>query len=222
MSFASPAPDARRQFLAQLAGGALAISAVPALADAESAPSSAPAEPWLAGAAAAKHRQVFDAPRANDGWPMVYVGVYVGTMGDTYKLGAKATHALLVIRHFGAMMGYADGMWAKYRLGEMSGVNDPQTKAPAARNIFAYSKPGDVPVPDFTMDKLMAMGVTVCVCNAATHAIAGMVAQRDGLKADDVYNDLKANLLAGAHLVPSGVLAIGRAQEAGCTYCFTG
>ena len=48
--------------------------------------------------------------------------------------------------------------------------------------------------------------------------IAGMM----NLDAMEVKNDWKANLLPGIQIVPSGVWAVGRAQEHGCTYCFAG
>jgi intracellular sulfur oxidation DsrE/DsrF family protein len=35
-------------------------------------------------------------------------------------------------------------------------------------------------------------------------------------------NDSKAGLLPGIQIVPSGVWAVGRAQEHGCQYCFAG
>jgi intracellular sulfur oxidation DsrE/DsrF family protein len=42
------------------------------------------------------------------------------------------------------------------------------------------------------------------------------------MNADDVMKDFKANLIPGVQIVPSGVWAVGRAQEHGCKYCFAG
>jgi len=42
------------------------------------------------------------------------------------------------------------------------------------------------------------------------------------LKKEDVYNDLKANLLPNVTPVPSGVWAVGRAQENKCAYFYCG
>ena len=38
----------------------------------------------------------------------------------------------------------------------------------------------------------------------------------------EVKKDWVAGVLPGIQLVPSGVLAVNRAQEHGCTYCFAG
>jgi len=43
-----------------------------------------------------------------------------------------------------------------------------------------------------------------------------------GLDAKDVYKDMIDGLLPGIELVPSGVWALGRAQENGCGYIFAG
>jgi hypothetical protein len=42
------------------------------------------------------------------------------------------------------------------------------------------------------------------------------------MKAEDVYNEWKSGLLPGITIVPSGVWAVGRAQEYKCAYCFAG
>jgi intracellular sulfur oxidation DsrE/DsrF family protein len=37
-----------------------------------------------------------------------------------------------------------------------------------------------------------------------------------------VKKELVDNLFPGIQVVPSGVMAVGRTQEKGCAYCFTG
>jgi intracellular sulfur oxidation DsrE/DsrF family protein len=44
----------------------------------------------------------------------------------------------------------------------------------------------------------------------------------NNLKADEVYKDFMGGILPGVQVVPSGVWAVGRAQEHGCAYCFAG
>jgi intracellular sulfur oxidation DsrE/DsrF family protein len=46
------------------------------------------------------------------------------------------------------------------------------------------------------------------------------LAEAMNMDAATVKNEWKANLLPGIQIVPSGVWAVGRAQEHGCTYCF--
>ena len=44
---------------------------------------------------------------------------------------------------------------------------------------------------------------------------AGAIAMAVGLKQDEVFEEMKANLLPNARLVPAGIVAINRAQERG-------
>jgi intracellular sulfur oxidation DsrE/DsrF family protein len=49
-----------------------------------------------------------------------------------------------------------------------------------------------------------------------------MVAQKMSLDPAAVKADWVAGLIPGVQVVPSGVLAVARAQEKGCAYCFAG
>jgi intracellular sulfur oxidation DsrE/DsrF family protein len=42
------------------------------------------------------------------------------------------------------------------------------------------------------------------------------------MDAADVKKDWVSGILPGIQIVPSGVLAVNRAQEHGCTYCYAG
>ena len=218
--------DARRTFLGRLAAAAAALAATPLIVRAGSPTdnASAPGAPdaWMSGLAGAKHKQVFDAPEPNGGFPMIFAGAYLGTMTETYKLGPKGAHAVIILRHMGAPMALNDAMWNKYKIGASTKVDDPATKAPATRNIFVNSREGDIMRPDWSLEKMIAKGVTVGVCNVALTVLSGMFGAPIGVKPEDALAEWKANLVAGAQVVPSGVLAIGRFQEAGCTYCFAG
>jgi len=61
-----------------------------------------------------------------------------------------------------------------------------------------------------------------CVCGAAMSVFSAKLASQMNMKADDVLNEWKAALLPGIQVVPSGVWAVGRAQEHDCKYCFVG
>jgi hypothetical protein len=53
------------------------------------------------------------------------------------------------------------------------------------------------------------------VCDLSTHAIAGLIADSIGGKADDIYPQLIANRVDSARQVPAGIVALNRAQEHG-------
>jgi hypothetical protein len=62
----------------------------------------------------------------------------------------------------------------------------------------------------------------VCICDAALTVNSGMVAMKTNGNAADIKKEWVDGLLPGIQVVPSGVWAVGRAQEHGCGYCFVG
>ncbi len=218
-----PAPtDPRRSFLSRLASGALALTALPIAARRAHAEPAPPAEPWLAPFVKATHKQVFDGPNINAGFPMAFAGTYLNTMREGRDLKPGDAQAMLVLRHGAAVLAVNDTIWAKYKLGASSNVTDPQTKAPALRNPYANAKPGDMNNVDYALDKLPALGVTLVACNLAVTKLAERAGAAIGMKPEDAVAEWKANLLPGVFLAPSGVMAVGRAQETGCSYCYAG
>ena len=90
------------------------------------------------------------------------------------------------------------------------------------RNPFAYIKPGDMPLPEAALEKLVARGVRIAVCNMAIHHQSARLAQQLGVPHESVKQDWLAAVLPGVQVVPSGVLAVNGAQSKGCSYCFAG
>ena len=214
----------RRGFLARLATGAVALVAggQAAARAASSSPSAAflqAEEPWLK-RINGKHRQIFDAMEVNSGFPLVMTHIWLMTNKSAYNLPASQLSAVLVLRHNAIAMCMNDSIWAKYKLGEVFNVTDPVTNKPAERNIYAATKSfAMAPMADAALDNLNGRGVVLCGCNMALMHYSEVAAEKIGVAKDVALQDWKKGLLPGVTLVPSGVLAVGRAQEHGCTYC---
>lgn len=169
-----------------------------------------------------KQRQLFDAPEPNGGFALIWSYVFLATGAPAYALPDHELGVVVVLRHNGIPLAFKDELWSKYKLGEFFKISDPVTKAPATRNFFANSKPEDLMVPDAAIDRLMARGVKIAVCNMAITVLGGMVAKGMNMPADQVRKEWIAGLLPGAQVVPSGVVAVNGAQSRGCGYCFAG
>jgi intracellular sulfur oxidation DsrE/DsrF family protein len=222
----------RREFLGTLAAGAAALGlsalATPLHLDANplSPPSeAAELEAWF-DKINGKHRMVFDATHPHEIFPFAWPKVFLMTNEKTGTPNAEC-NAMIVLRHSAIAYAFEDRLWATYKFGEVFEANDPLTKAPALRNPFWKPKPGDFKVPGvgnvaIGINELQDVGVMFCVCELAMTVYSNVVGEK--LKKDpiEIRNDWMAGLLPGIKPVPSGVWALGRAQERGCAYCFTG
>jgi intracellular sulfur oxidation DsrE/DsrF family protein len=70
------------------------------------------------------------------------------------------------------------------------------------------------------INELQESGAMFCVCNMAITVFSAAIAQASNTDAGEVKNDFLSGVLPGVQVVPSGVWAVGRAQEHGCAYCF--
>lgn len=219
MSEPISSPTQRREFLGQLAAAAATFGVAGALPSslgaAEVENSADPAlDAWF-GKIKGKHRMVFDVTEPNSGMGAIWPRVYLNTMAATYP--GEAT-AVVVLRHGGIPLGMTDPLWAKYSLGEMFGIKDGE--APAKRNVYATIT--GLPIEGLGIAELMKKGVLVGVCDVALTVYSSGAASKSGLDAATVKKEWVAGLLPGVQIVPSGVLAVARAQELGCAYCFAG
>jgi intracellular sulfur oxidation DsrE/DsrF family protein len=218
----------RRGFLARAAAASLALGFTGSLAlparDARAEPGGRGAddvENWP-GALTGKHRQVFDAVSPNEGFSLVWSHIFLLTNAEASRIPESELNDVVVLRHGAAVLAFTDPVWKKYRLGEMTGVKDPATKAPAQRNPFFHPRDGDLPFPQASLDKLLARGATIGVCNVALGVLSSQRASVIGVTPEDARKEWEAHVIPGITIVPSGVWAVNRAQEHGCSYCYAG
>ena len=173
-----------------------------------------------------KHKIVFDATRPHEIMPFIWPRVFLVT-NEATGTPTKDNSVVVVLRHSAIGYAFEDKLWTKYNLGELFKADDPATGKPSLRNPFWKPAKGSYKVPGFGevqigINELQESGVMFCVCNAAMTVYSGMLADSMKLKHEDILNDFKAGLIPNIQVVPSGVWALGRAQERGCGYIFAG
>jgi intracellular sulfur oxidation DsrE/DsrF family protein len=213
----------RRDFIAGIAAAAAVVglgAEVPVSMAAEAGGGTG-FQKWL-DTIGGKYRQVYDAPSPNGGFALIWSHVFLMTGAQGYGVPESDLGVVVVLRHSAIPIAMRDDVWAKYKLGEYFKITDPATKAPALRNPFAFIKPGDMPLPEAALEKLVARGVRFGVCHTAIHHQSMRIAKMAGVAHDVVKNDMLAAVIPGVQVVPSGVLAVNGAQTKGCTYCFAG
>ncbi len=226
--------NARRQFLGSIAAGAaafglsslpMALKAEQHLMNDETDMNSPNPEDWF-NQIKGKHKIVFDATQPHEIYPFAWPKVFLLT-NEATGTGAKDLSVVVVLRH--TAIGYAmeDKLWEKYKLGEMFHANDPKTGKAATRNPFWKPKADDFKVPgigaiQLGINDLQADGVMFCYCQAAFGVYSAVAADMMKMNVEDVRKEWLAGMLPNIQPVPSGVWALGRAQEKGCGYIFAG
>jgi len=168
------------------------------------------------------HRIVYDAPEPHDGFPIIWTWAFHLTNNMTGIPDEDMT-AMVVIRHNAIPFAMKDAVWNKYNLGEAFHITDNTTGKPAVRNPFYIPKEGDFPIPEIEgIKRLQERGAMFCVCELAINVMSGFVAKAMDLNHENVKNDWHDNILPDIQLVPSGVWALGRAQEKNCGYIYAG
>ena len=106
-------------------------------------------------------------------------------------------------------------------------ANDPKTGKASTRNPFWKPKADVFKVPgigaiQLGINDLQADGVMFCYCQAAIGVYSAVAADMMKMSVEDVRKEWLAGMLPNIQPVPSGVWALGRAQEKGCGYIFAG
>ncbi|MBJ6367044.1 twin-arginine translocation signal domain-containing protein [Snuella sedimenti] len=218
--------NSRRQFLGALALGATAstISVLtnPMYADVPIADSNkmADAENWFKNIKG-KHRIVYDGSTPHKGFPVIWNWAFYLSNNETGTPDEQMT-AVTVLRHEAIPIAFKDELWKKYPLGEVFNIKQASGE-PYKRNPYYEPQEGDFPLPQIEgVKRMQERGAMFCVCDLATKVYSNAVAAKMNLDPKAVYEEWVNGVLPGIQLVPSGVWALGRAQERGCGYIFAG
>jgi hypothetical protein len=220
----------RRDFIGQLAGGAAALAGIgfaPPLYAAEAKATQSPTAPgewddsWTKKLEGKKFKTVFDAPVVNSALALHQANAVIDNYRDAVGVPASDLGLVIVIRHRAIPMAFNDFVWEKYNAGVDLKQSDPTTGEPAKRNPFLHVSKDDqhgLVGPNTSLQSLYDRGVIFLGCNNAAMGWAAMLAKKSGAKVEDVRAELKANLIPGMTLLPTGIFAVVRAGNVGCSY----
>jgi len=220
----------RRDFLGRLGAAVTGLAGSSAFAPVPGeAPSPRPRRPplptsswdmsWVDRLKNASYRAVFDANDVADGFALDLAAMFLDQFRDVYGTRDVETRAVIVARQLGAPLAFGDSLWARYEVGAETHVNDPTTHAPARRNPFWSAPPESPRAHDrSTLEALLGRGVTLLVCNIAAMNWAARLAQKLERDVEETRSQVRTGLVPGAILVPSGIFALIRAQNAGCAF----
>jgi len=216
----------RREFIGQLATAAVALAGTacvsPSFASSQGTPAASPSptpprpasktvfdDSWTQ-RLTAKHKAVFDSPEIFGGAAIYQAELWASGYKEMYNLGDADTQAVLVLRHAAVPMVINDAMWSKYEIGKLRKVKD-DNGAWATANPYTKS-----------LADAHQRGTTILGCNLAAMGVAAAIARATKQDVEAVRQEIRGSLVPGALLMPSGIFALHRAQEAGCTYMRAG
>lgn len=215
----------RRRFVSGVLGGAAALAAAPLLplGAAVRAPAPAGQSPWdmsWLNRIRGEHRLAFDAPEVAEGLVLIQARNWMAGQAEVYALRDDQMTAVIVLRHNAVPVAMNDGVWDRFELGTQLEIQEPGADTPARRNPFLNGQPPrrTAVYSDGGLDTLIQRGAVVLACNLALRNRTGAWARRLGRPAAEVYDEVRANLVPGVTVMPNGIFALGRAQEAGCGY----
>jgi hypothetical protein len=219
-------PIHRRDFLgtllatASVGAAGLSLPIANAFASVPPSPSDSDFEQWL-GKIKGKHRQVFDAPEPNSGLPYIWARVFMMT-NKTVGADEKDVTAVIVLRHNAIALGLNTQIWEKYNFADQFKVTNFMTKEVLKQNPFWNPPEGAFPLPGLGADQLQASGALIGMCDMALTVMSQEVGEKMKMDPAEVKKDWVSGIFPGIQVVPSGVLAVNRAQEHKCTYCYAG
>ena len=237
----APVPFARRSFVSRLSAGLAAFAAGLGTSRASFASTSAhaaqPSSPsrwqparhaeddWL-DKIPGKHRMILDTVSAQGvGDALHFAANIYETSASGYSLRNSDVAVVICLRHAATAFGYNDAMWAKYGalISQRAKFSDPKTHGPALVNVFNSAEyRGLLSNGPTTFDALIKEGIHFAVCDHSTHGYAAGLAQKNEGSPEATYKELTSNLIGSSHMVASGIVAVGHAQERGYAYAYCG
>ena len=226
----------RRGFLGRVVGAAAAASVSIVQGSAAAAQESGP-DDWIK-EVKGTHRCLFDFPQHKNGFPLLHILNYLNTYSAAYKVPAGQAGAVGTFYGMGTQssipFAFNDAMWAKYQLGDYTGLKDAAGKA-YTRNAFYRPTKDDLhllmqalgtptipaladAMPGLGIENLQKMGTKFLLCQNAFDGWCLELEARGKGKMQDIQKELRANILPGVTIVPAMVIAIEKAQAAGIRY----
>jgi intracellular sulfur oxidation DsrE/DsrF family protein len=225
----------RRRFLGRMLGAAAAAGL--SVSGTRAAAAESTSDDWIS-EVKGSHRCLFDFPQHRNGYGLLHVLNYLNTYAAVYKTGPGEVGAVGTFYSAGKQasipLAFNDAIWAKYELGVYTGLKDAEGKAytrnvfnrPTAKDLHLLMQSIDSPMipalagamPALGIESLQKMGAKFILCANALGIWCLELEARGKGKAQDIENELRANLLPGVTIVPAMVIAIEKAQEAGIKY----
>jgi intracellular sulfur oxidation DsrE/DsrF family protein len=173
---------------------------------------------WVEKLKAPTYKAVIDANTLEEGYAVDLASGLYSTYKDVHNAGDDQVRIVIVARRGGTPLVFGDAIWDKYPISTETKMMD-NDNTPYRRNPFYRPRPGASPESATNkIESLSKRGAIFLVCNVAANNWVRSLAEKTQRDREEVKREVFANLVPGTIVMPSGVFALMRAQNAGCAY----
>lgn len=161
---------------------------------------------------------VFDAPDLEGGFPVIRANAVGLQYADVFGLGLAQISRVLVLRHHAIDFAMNDAYWQRFKVGAALGMNGPDGAPVTFNPVRAPNAAMPEPFRPLMLSMFQESGGAVLACDLALQHLVVPKYTAAGMSADAAYAAAKADMIPGIILQPSGVFAVGVAQDVGCSF----
>jgi hypothetical protein len=165
-----------------------------------------------------KVRVVFDIPEVGEGSEFYRAVRTREQLKEVYGLADKDVSAVVVFRHNAIDFVMDDAYWARFEIGKELKLETRHDSGVFMTSNPIRTNPVDVPpanVP-YAMDAFQRSGGVILACNLAFGKVISKYRRADSLTREAAVDMAKQHLLPGVILLPTGLVGLVMAQQAGC------
>ena len=169
---------------------------------------------------AQKHKTVFDVAVIESGFGVFRAAIWESQCIEFLRAATSEVSPVIVLRAHAVALALQQSFWDHYAIGRHLRVTHPVTLKRTGRNpvLMTASDGLSEQLVRGTLSAQLSRGVTVLACNLALKTWVAAVGASPGVTEAEAKERVIAALLPGVIVQPSGVLALGFAQEHGCSY----
>ena len=166
-----------------------------------------------------KYKAVFDSPEFAYGAALFRAVAWCEQYKEVFGAERREMSPVVVLRHNGFDLAMNDEYWRLADVGKKQKLRDQRGKKWLTTNpVSAAADGAAAETVKNTIPAFVAAGGIVLGCGWSFNGAVAIIRQVEQLDKAAAETRAKSMLLPGVILQPSGIFAVLRAQEAGCSY----
>lgn len=217
----------RRDFLGWIGASALIGAAAPStlFAQPRRSPAVMPTSAdwdlsWVKGLTG-HYKLLVDVPEPGGGLPIVQANIIGGQYAEVFGTPMSNVSRVMVLRHKAIHLAMNDDYWRQTKVGAEIGFKNPDGSAIDHNPVRVPSAMFPEPMRPLMLEPFQASGGKVLCCNLALQFLVVPKYVARGMSQEAAYAAAKNDILPGITLQPSGIFAVGVAQDNGCSLIST-